>query len=206
MLRKNFFLSLIITSLNTYLKSNKLTLHLRNFVDDGLTKMYRPNREVQRVSPAQQSSSTNETVSHNNHLVNGSARPSIPQMTSDTSEPNRNESFLSSPPSHLRKEVLPNSPLHDDDGSLARSVTKPNEKSPHGVLHVCQRMLATVRRIFGVESAHDKPHKVRVSIDADENLVVRLPRLDASAMDGLKSVQAYVPLIGEPRTVEDFHA
>ena len=61
-----------------------------------------------------------------------------------------------------------------------------------------------VRRIFNVKGAHERSGKVQVSIDCNENLVVKLP--GSSDMEGCKQVEAYVPLIADPQTVDDFHA
>jgi len=55
-----------------------------------------------------------------------------------------------------------------------------------------------------VKEAHERSGKVQMSIDCNENLVVKLPRSDN--MDGCKKVEAYVPLIADPQTVDDFHA
>merc|ERR1719354_1126729 len=74
-----------------------------NFVDDGLTKMYRPNQDVQTIS--QQSSSTSN--SHANHLVNGSAKPSIQQVSDPITTSDVRSILSDSPPSNRSKEILP---------------------------------------------------------------------------------------------------
>ena len=79
----------------------------------------------------------------------------------------------------------------------------PPGKSPHTATHVCEMVLMNVRRIFNVKGAHERSGKVQVSIDCNENLVVKLPR--SSDMEGCKRAEAFVPLIADPQTVDDFH-